>query len=127
MHWALAIAFVSSAARCFANKQPGILTIVLQLHTLYSTLAAAGRKRWAHVYLPPSYDGSKQFPLWVHLHGVYWATMDNISQKVGVVFVGLRGSVCLGSRVSCHFLAGKCQAGFVVVECTIAGAAELNE
>jgi hypothetical protein len=35
------------------------------------------------VYLPSSYDGSKRFPLWVHLHGVFWNTMDNISQKVG--------------------------------------------
>jgi hypothetical protein len=34
------------------------------------------------VYLPSSYDGSKRFPLWVHLHGVFWNTMDNISQKV---------------------------------------------
>jgi hypothetical protein len=39
-------------------------------------------KRWAHVYLPSSYDGSKTFPLWVHLHGVFWNTMDNISGKV---------------------------------------------
>lgn len=35
------------------------------------------------MYLPSSYDGSKRFPLWVHLHGVFWNTMDNISQKIG--------------------------------------------
>jgi hypothetical protein len=34
------------------------------------------------VYLPSSYDGSKQFPLWVHLHGVFWQTMGNIRQQV---------------------------------------------
>jgi len=43
---------------------------------------ASGRRRWAHVYLPSSYDGSKRFPLWVHLHGVFWNTMSNIAQKV---------------------------------------------
>jgi hypothetical protein len=44
--------------------------------------AAAGRQRWAHVFLPKSYDGRKRFPMWVHLHGVFWASMGGIGQQV---------------------------------------------
>lgn len=61
----------------------GPLEAVPDRHTLAPfLLLLTGRKRWAHVYLPSSYDGSKQFPVWFHLHGVFWNTMDNISQKV---------------------------------------------
>lgn len=47
---------------------------------------AVGRKRFAHVFLPDSYDGSKKFPLWVHLHGVFWATMSNVAEQVMFLF-----------------------------------------
>lgn len=42
-----------------------------------------GRQRWAHVFLPKSYDGRKRFPMWMHLHGVFWASMGGIGQQVG--------------------------------------------
>ncbi|WIA19613.1 hypothetical protein OEZ85_005551 [Tetradesmus obliquus] len=42
-----------------------------------------GQGRYAHIYLPASYDGATQFPVWVHLHGVFWATMGDIGQLVG--------------------------------------------
>lgn len=43
----------------------------------------AGRKRWANVYLPSGYDGKRTYPLWTHLHGVFWQTMAGIGQQVG--------------------------------------------
>lgn len=43
---------------------------------------ATGAERYVHVYLPPSYDGSTQWPIWVHLHGVFWATMGDIGARV---------------------------------------------
>lgn len=35
-----------------------------------------------HVYLPPAFDGTTQWPIWVHLHGVFWATMGDIGARV---------------------------------------------
>jgi hypothetical protein len=31
-----------------------------------------GLSRYVHAYLPKSFDGTKSFPIWVHLHGVFW-------------------------------------------------------
>jgi hypothetical protein len=62
-------------------------------------------KRWAHVYLPSSYDGSKTFPLWVHLHGVFWNTMDNISGKVRMYKGGLEALAVAGRLVDSSYVA----------------------
>ena len=43
----------------------------------------AGGWRLFNVYLPRGYDAHKPYPTWVHLHGVYWGTMDNISERMG--------------------------------------------
>jgi hypothetical protein len=50
-----------------------------------STLLFAGAERYVHVYLPPAYDGATQWPIWVHLHGVFWATMGDIGARVSVL------------------------------------------
>lgn len=42
-----------------------------------------------HVYLPPSYDGTTQWPIWVHLHGVFWATMGDIGARVRTILIQL--------------------------------------
>jgi hypothetical protein len=33
-----------------------------------------GQGRYVHIYLPPTYDGVTQFPVWVHLHGEHAAS-----------------------------------------------------
>lgn len=62
------------------------------------------------MYLPSSYDGSKRFPLWVHLHGVFWNTMDNISQKVGMIQQGIQqhraGAAGRSDRTTTHSSSG---------------------
>ncbi|KAF8062893.1 VAD1 [Scenedesmus sp. PABB004] len=42
-----------------------------------------GLGRYVNVYLPPAYDGVTPFPVWVHLHGVFWSTMGDIGARVG--------------------------------------------
>ncbi|KAI8471377.1 MAG: hypothetical protein J3K34DRAFT_520610 [Monoraphidium minutum] len=42
-----------------------------------------GRSRYVHVFLPPTYDGTKTFPIWIHLHGVFWATMGGATEQAG--------------------------------------------
>lgn len=42
----------------------------------------ADRTRYVHIYFPKGYDGKTTYPLWIHLHGVFWATMGNITTQV---------------------------------------------
>ncbi|GBF97532.1 hypothetical protein Rsub_10455 [Raphidocelis subcapitata] len=42
-----------------------------------------GLERYVHIYLPPTYDGKKTFPVWIHLHGVFWATMGGVGKAAG--------------------------------------------
>lgn len=38
------------------------------------------------VFFPPLYDpAAHKYPLWVHLHGIYFANMGHISQRMGYV------------------------------------------
>lgn len=46
------------------------------------TLCPSDQERYVHVYLPPAFDGTTQWPIWVHLHGVFWATMGDIGARV---------------------------------------------
>ena len=44
----------------------------------------AGAERRFNVFFPRGYDAAKQrYPLWVHMHGVYWSTMGDISRQMG--------------------------------------------
>lgn len=51
----------------------------------FACAATAGAERYVHVYFPPSYDGTSQWPIWVHLHGVFWATMGDIGKQVSIL------------------------------------------
>ena len=42
-----------------------------------------GTDRKANVFIPPSYDGRTKFPIWMHIHGVYWASMGDVSARAG--------------------------------------------
>lgn len=81
----------------------------------------AGAERYVHVYLPPSYDGSTQWPIWVHLHGVFWATMGDIGARVG-----RKGWCCQQHQQAAEAAAGSSSKRTVLpaatVVCTIAAA-----
>jgi hypothetical protein len=44
------------------------------IRTLFSATLLPGQGRYVHIYLPPTYDGVTQFPVWVHLHGEHEAS-----------------------------------------------------
>jgi enterochelin esterase-like enzyme len=67
--------------------------------TAVTATAATGVERYVHVYLPSDFDGTTQWPIWVHLHGVFWATMGDIGQRVSVLATGVAVAV-YGVRVS---------------------------
>lgn len=46
------------------------------------TAPFTGIRRYVHIYLPAGYDGVTPFPLWVELHGVFWATMGGVIKQV---------------------------------------------
>ncbi|WIA11692.1 hypothetical protein OEZ85_011789 [Tetradesmus obliquus] len=39
--------------------------------------------RTFNVFLPAGYRNTRRYPVWMHIHGVYWGSMDNISQRMG--------------------------------------------
>jgi hypothetical protein len=39
--------------------------------------------RTFNVFLPAGYRSTRRYPVWMHIHGVYWGSMDNISQRMG--------------------------------------------
>ncbi|GBF89407.1 hypothetical protein Rsub_01979 [Raphidocelis subcapitata] len=48
------------------------------------TILHQDRERTFNIFLPRAYDARAQkYPVWVHLHGVYWASMDDISARMG--------------------------------------------
>jgi hypothetical protein len=44
---------------------------------------AADMTRTFNVFLPAGYRNTRRYPVWMHIHGVYWGSMDNISQRMG--------------------------------------------
>lgn len=42
-----------------------------------------GSARKVNVYLPNNYNPSRAYPMWVQLHGNFWATMGGINTQVG--------------------------------------------
>lgn len=40
-------------------------------------------QRMFNVFLPEGFRSGRQYPVWMHIHGVYWGSMDNISQRMG--------------------------------------------
>lgn len=39
--------------------------------------------RYFNVFLPAGYRDARRYPVWMHIHGVYWGSMDGISQRMG--------------------------------------------
>jgi len=56
-------------------NQPTVIRVCIRHHP--------GLKRYVHVFLPQSFDGKTQFPIWVQLHGVFWATMGDAAMQAG--------------------------------------------
>jgi hypothetical protein len=44
--------------------------------------ATAARPRTFNVFLPHAFDAALTYPIWMHMHGVYWASMDNVRAQV---------------------------------------------
>lgn len=57
-------------------------------------LAAAGKGRYVRVFFPAAYDGTTTFPVWVHLHGVFWTTMGDIATQVSEFQHRAAGAAC---------------------------------
>lgn len=39
--------------------------------------------RTFNVFLPDNYRPARKLPVWMHIHGVYWGSMDGISSRMG--------------------------------------------
>ena len=39
--------------------------------------------RYFNVFLPAGFHTNRQYPVWMHIHGVYWGSMDDISKQMG--------------------------------------------
>lgn len=39
--------------------------------------------RYFNVFLPAGFRSDKRYPVWMHIHGVYWGSMDDISGRMG--------------------------------------------
>jgi enterochelin esterase-like enzyme len=48
-----------------------------------TVLVHAGDWRFFNVFFPKDFNQRRQYPLWIHIHGVYWATMGDISSQMG--------------------------------------------
>lgn len=53
---------------------------------------AADLLRTFNVFLPDGFKASKQYPVWMHIHGVYWGSMDNLSQRMGWNVLAMDGT-----------------------------------
>ncbi|KIY93543.1 hypothetical protein MNEG_14418, partial [Monoraphidium neglectum] len=42
-----------------------------------------GGERTFNIFFPRTYDAAKKYPVWVHMHGVYWSDMGDISKQMG--------------------------------------------
>jgi hypothetical protein len=45
--------------------------------------AAADVPRSFNVFLPAGFRYNRRYPVWMHIHGVYWGSMDGISSRLG--------------------------------------------
>lgn len=39
--------------------------------------------RYFNVFLPAGFRSDRRYPVWMHIHGVYWGSMDDISRQMG--------------------------------------------
>lgn len=46
-------------------------------------LPAAEMTRYFNVFLPAGFRSDRRYPVWMHIHGVYWGSMDDISRQMG--------------------------------------------
>lgn len=50
---------------------------------LPSLLLPADMTRYFNVFLPAGFHTGRRYPVWMHIHGVYWGSMDDISKQMG--------------------------------------------
>lgn len=41
------------------------------------------KTRYFNVFLPAGFRAGRRYPVWMHIHGVYWGSMDGISGRMG--------------------------------------------
>jgi len=69
-----------AAKKLLAAKLASTLLLML---TPAVASALAEMTRYFNVFLPAGFRSDRRYPVWMHIHGVYWGSMDDISRQMG--------------------------------------------
>jgi len=62
---------------------PHAVRVIIHTSAAVHWFVNAEVTRTFNVFLPKGFKTTRTYPVWMHIHGVYWGSMDNISQRMG--------------------------------------------